>query len=149
MTTEDSKASNRAQITGLIDNWAKAVRAKDLRGVMSAYAPDILLFDLAPPLFSRGSDAYGKNWQEWFASWQGPIGYDIRDLSITVGDDVAFSHSLNRISGTRTNGEKTDVWVRATACFRKVNEKWLIAHEHVSVPFYMDGSDKAALDLTP
>ena len=149
MPTEDSKASNDAQIKELIDGWVKAVRAKDLDRVMSNYAPDILLFDLAPPLLCRGSDAYRSNWEEWFASWQGPIGYEIRDLSITAGDDVAFSHSLNRISGTRTNAEKTDVWVRATACFRKMNNKWLIAHEHVSVPFYMDGSDKAALDLNP
>ena len=149
MTTEDSKASNKAQIMETINNWVKAVRAKDVNAVMSHYAPDILLFDLAPPLSYRGADAYWKNWKEWFASWQGPIGYEMRDLSITVGDDVAFSHSLNRISGTRTNGEKTDVWVRATACFRKSDGKWLITHEHVSVPFYMDGSDKAALDLKP
>jgi hypothetical protein len=25
----------------------------------------------------------------------------------------------------------------------------MVTHEHVSVPFYMDGSDKAALDLKP
>jgi uncharacterized protein (TIGR02246 family) len=149
MATEDSKTSNKARIMEMINNWVKAVRAKDVNGVMSFYAPDILLFDLAPPLSYRGADAYRKNWEEWFASWQGPIGYEMRDLSISAGDDVAFSHSLNRISGTRTNGEKTDVWVRATACFRKTDDKWLIEHEHVSVPFYMDGSDKAALDLNP
>jgi hypothetical protein len=66
-----------------------------------------------------------------------------------VGDDVAFSHSLNRIYGKRTNGEETDVWVRVTACFRRSNGKWLIAHEHISVPLYMDGSNRAAVDLKP
>ena len=143
------KSRDAAQIREMMDLWVKAVRAKDVSGVMFNYAPDILLFDLAPPLSCRGADAYRKNWQEWFTSWQGPIGYEIRDLSITVGDDVAFSHSLNRISGTRTNGETTDVWVRATACLCKINDKWLIVHGHFSVPFYMDGSDKAALDLKP
>jgi uncharacterized protein (TIGR02246 family) len=137
------------EIQQLIDDWAKAVRAKDINGFMSHYAPDILLFDLVTPLQYRGADAYRRNQEEWFASWQGPIGYEIRDLSITVGDDVAFSHSLNRIYGTRTNGEKTDVWVRVTACRRKLNGKWLITHEHASVPFYMDGSYKAAVDLKP
>jgi ketosteroid isomerase-like protein len=62
---------------------------------------------------------------------------------------VAFSHSLNRISGKRTNGEETDVWVRATACFRKMDGKWKVTHEHFSVPFYMDGSGRAAVDLKP
>ena len=62
---------------------------------------------------------------------------------------MAFGHSLNRITGRRTSGEETDVWVRATVCFRKVDGRWLIAHEHVSVPFYMDGSFRAAVDLEP
>jgi ketosteroid isomerase-like protein len=149
MATEKNKAIDEAQIRELIDGWAKALRAKDIDGVMSHYAPEILVFDIAPPLLYRGANAYRKNYEEWFATWQGPIGYEIRDPSITVGDDVAFSHSLNRIYGKRTDGEKTGVWVRVTACFRKINGKWLIAHEHISVPLYMDGSDRAAVDLKP
>lgn len=149
MPTGNSGAGNETLIRTLMDDWVKAVRAKDVNGVMSNYAPDILLFDLAPPLFYRGADVYRKSWEEWFASWKGSIGYEIRDLIVTAGDNVAFSHSLNRISGMRTNEEQTDVWVRATACFRMTDGKWLITHEHVSVPFYMDGSDKAALDLRP
>jgi ketosteroid isomerase-like protein len=62
---------------------------------------------------------------------------------------VAFSHSLNRISGHRTNREETDVWVRVTACFCKIDGKRMVAHEHISVPFYMDESNKAAVDLKP
>jgi ketosteroid isomerase-like protein len=116
---------------------------------MSNYVPEILVYDIAPPLLYRGAAAYRKNWEEWFASWQGPIGYEISDLSIAVGDDVAFSHSLNRIHGKRIDEEDTDVWVRMTACYRKINGKWLIAHEHISVPFYMDGSNRAAVDLKP
>jgi ketosteroid isomerase-like protein len=116
---------------------------------MSHYTRDILVFDLAPPLQYVGIDAYRKNFKEWFSSFQGPIGYEIRDLSITAGGDVAFCHSINRISGSRTSREKTDVWVRATVGFRKIDGKWMVTHEHVSVPFYMDGSDKAALDLKP
>jgi ketosteroid isomerase-like protein len=76
--------------------------------------PGILVFDLAPPLQYAGKDAYRKNFEEWFASFQGSIGYAIRSLTISAGADVAFAHSLNHISGTRTDSEKTDVWVRAT-----------------------------------
>jgi ketosteroid isomerase-like protein len=82
-------------------------------------------------------------------TFQGPVGYEIHNLSIMTGDEVAFSTSLNRISGTRTNGEQTDVCVRATVCYIKNNGKWMVTHEHVSVPFYMDGSYKAAVDLKP
>jgi len=143
-----SKATDEAQLRQVIDSWAKALRAKDIDGVMSAYAPDALTFDLAPPLQHR-SDAFRRGLEEWFPTFQGPIGYEIRDLSITASDDVAFSHSLNRITGKRTSGEETDVWVRATVCYRKIDGKWKVAHEHVSVPFYMDGSVRAAVDLKP
>lgn len=149
MATERKEATNEAQIRQVIALWTKALRAKDVDGLMSRYAPDILLFDLAPPLEYRGADAYRKNWEGWLPTFEGPVGYEIRDLSITTGDEVAFSHSLNRISGKRTNGEDTDVWVRATFGFRKINGKWMIAHEHLSVPYEMEPPYKASLDLKP
>src|SRR5690242_598591 len=105
MTTANSKASDEAQIRALIEVRVKAVYAKDVNGAMEAIAPDILLFDVVNPLQSRGSDAERKRMQEWFSSFTGPIGYEIRDLIITTGDDVAFSHCLNRYSGTTVNGE--------------------------------------------
>ena len=86
---------------------------------------------------------YGEVWD------QGAVGFEVHDLSITVGDGVAFATSLNRITGKRTNGEQTDVWVRATIGFAKRDGGWKATHEHFSVPFYMDGSNKAAVDLKP
>jgi len=149
MTPKNNTASDEAQIRERIDQWVKALRAKDVDGLMSHYAPDIVVFDLAPPLQYEGAVAYRKNWADWFPSFQGPVGYEIRDLSITTGGNVAFCRSLNRITGTRTSGENTDVWVRATVGLRRIDGQWMVTHEHVSVPFYMDGSDKAALDLKP
>jgi uncharacterized protein (TIGR02246 family) len=146
---ENATTNEETEIRRLLDRWAAALRSKDVDGVMTHYAPDVLLFGLAPPLQYKGANSYRKSWVEWFATWQGQIGHEIQDLRITVGDDLAFRHSLSRISGTRTSGEETDVWVRATACYRKIGGKWLITHEHVSVPFYMDGSDRAAVDLKP
>jgi uncharacterized protein (TIGR02246 family) len=149
MSTQATKNVDEAEIRQLADNWARAIRAKNIDALMSHYTPDILVFDLAPPLQYAGIAAYRKNFDEWFSSFQGRIGLEIHNLSVSGSDDVAFSHSLNRISGKRTSGEETDVWVRATVCYRKKDGKWRVAHEHVSVPFYMDGSYKAAVDLQP
>jgi ketosteroid isomerase-like protein len=149
MATENRHAVNAGQIRERIEAWATALRAKDVEGVMSHYAPEVLVFDLPPPLRYVGADVYRRSWEEWFATFEGPVGYEIRDLSITTGGDVAFCHSVNRISGKRTNGEETDVWVRATVGYRRIDAKWMVTHEHVSVPFYMDGSDRAAIDLKP
>ncbi|WP_442948723.1 nuclear transport factor 2 family protein [Nostoc sp.] len=61
----------------------------------------------------------------------------------------SFCHSLNWINATRSDGEPVDMWVRETLCFQKIDDKWKITHQHQSVPFYMDGSHKAAIDLKP
>ncbi|HVH92335.1 MAG TPA: SgcJ/EcaC family oxidoreductase, partial [Candidatus Acidoferrum sp.] len=126
------KKKDEAQIRQLVDNWAKALRAKDVDGLMANYAPDMLLFDLAPPLQYNGAEAYRKTWEEWLPTFQGPVGFDRREVSITAGDDVAFCHCLNRITGKRTDGTEPDVWVRATICYRKIDGKWMVTHEHVS-----------------
>ena len=150
MTTEKSKATDESQIRKLMDDWANALRTKDADGLVSHYAADNVMFVLAPPLQYTSDNSPGQQGvEEWFATWTGTLGYEIRDVRITASDDVAFSHSLNRMNGTKTNGEKVDMWLRETLCFRKIDGKWKITHQHESVPFYMDGSYKAAVDLKP
>ena len=148
MTAENSKATDEAQLRALIDGRVKAVRAKDIKGAMSNVAPDVLSFDVVNPLQYIGSDAARNRVEEWFSSFQGPIGYEIRNLEITTGEGVAFCHSLNRVSATRTDGEVLEMWWRATVCFRKIDGKWMVTHEHQSVPFDPE-SGRASLDLKP
>jgi hypothetical protein len=62
--------------------------------------------------------------------------------------DVAFGHSLNRISGTLKSGNRTDFWLRWTACFRKIDGNWLIVHHQASVPVDFE-SGRALLNLEP
>ena len=148
MAIEDNKNSDEAQIKRVIERGVEAIRAKDLDGVMSMYAPELVSFDIVPPLQYVGTDAYRKQWGEVFSSFPGPINYEIVDLSITVGSDVAFAHSFNRLSATLPTGQKIGHWLRWTACFQKIGGKWLIVHMQASVPVeVMTG--RAALDLKP
>src|SRR5581483_11546388 len=148
MTAKENSTKNEAEIRELVDGFVKAIRARDINGVMSVFAPDVVSFDLGPPLQHGGGQEFTKRWQELFESYQGPIDYEVHNLSITAGDDVAFSHSLNRIGGTIKNGQKTDRWLRWTACYRKTDGKWLVVHEQVSVPVDVKNG-KAILDLKP
>ena len=107
--------------------------------------PDLVAFDVVPPLQYVGADAFTKPWRAFFELYQNPIQYEVRDLSITAGDDVAFSHSLNRLSATTKDGKKTALWLRFTACYRKINGKWLIVHLQISVPVDL-GNGKAILE---
>jgi ketosteroid isomerase-like protein len=148
MAVEDDKKNDEAEIKRVIEGWVEALRARDIDGVMSIYAPELVSFDLVPPLRYLGADTYRKHWLEGWSSIQGPMGYEVHDLDITVGDDVAFTRSFNRLSATLNTGQKTDVWLRWTACFRKIGGKWLIVHMHASVPFDME-TGRAVLDLKP
>ena len=146
MATEH--ATDEADIRELLDKMAKAIRAMDFEGLKACFAPDMVSFDLGgPPLQVVGADAKLKNWETAFTVFQSPLGYEIRDLTITVGDDVAFGHSFNRFSGRSENAGRTGPWVRYTAGFRKIDGRWFIAHDQVSVP--LDLSGKALLNLEP
>lgn len=148
MAVEVNRKNEEAAIQKILDNCIKSLHDRDIEGVMAIYAPDVVSFDIVPPLQYRGADAFRKVWEEVFFVYQGPVNYEIHDLSITVGGDVAFTHSLNRVSGTLNNGQKTDLWLRWTACFRKINGQWLIVHHQNSVPVDLEHG-KALLSLKP
>jgi ketosteroid isomerase-like protein len=141
-------AIDEAEIRQRIDKLVEAIRAMDLEGVKPSYAPDIVSFDAQPPLQHVGAEAKWKNWVDVFTVYQRPLGYEIRDLTITSGGDVAFAHGFSRLSGTLKNGDRSGFWVRWTACFRKIDGNWLIAHDHVSVPLDVE-SGRALLNLEP
>lgn len=143
MTTKDSDA-----IRELMDASAAAVRSRDVDAMMSHFAPDVLSFDVVGPLHFVGLEAVRKRAEAWFGSFDGPIGYQIRDLNIITGGDVAFCHSLNQVQATKTDGAKLEMWWRATLCFRCIAGKWTITHQHNSVPFDAE-SGQASLGLQP
>ena len=149
MTTE-TKTSAREQIQALLHDRAAAITAKDAPRAVAHYAPEVVSFILAPPLSYAGDEVTDlAGIESWFQTWDGPIGYDIGQLVIEAGDDVAFCHGLTHMTGTKTDGAEVDLWFRSTVGLRRTAAGWQIAHEHESTPFYMDGSNRAATDLTP
>ncbi len=148
MTTTTDRETDEAQIRHLMEARAVAVREKDVDAVMAALAPDALLFDALPPLLRSGAEAIRAKTAEWAGWYDGPIGYEIRDLNITAGADVAFCHYLNRVSGTLTNGQGVGMWLRSTVCLHKTAGAWTIVHEHTSVPFDPE-TGQASLTIEP
>jgi ketosteroid isomerase-like protein len=137
-----------AQIRLQINNIAEGIRAQDLDGLKRLYTADVVSFDVEPPLQHVGVAAKMKNWSNVFTFFQDAT-YEVRDLKLTVGEDVAFGHCFGRLSGTLRNGTATNgMWVRATFCFQKEDGNWLIAHDQVSVPLDM-ASGKGVTDLEP
>jgi ketosteroid isomerase-like protein len=132
----EAKIDDNAQIAALENHLISSIRAKDLDGVMSVYVPDesLFVFDVIPPRQYVGAAAYREDWKGVLASFNGPITAEIADLKITPGNNLAFGHSIQHFSGTDHSGKNIDWTLRVTDCYKKVNGKWLIVHEHYSVP---------------
>jgi uncharacterized protein (TIGR02246 family) len=137
-----------AQIRDLLQEWAKAVRAQDLDRIMAHYAPDVVACDAIGPLQFKGRDAYAKHWQTCFGLCPAPMAFDLRDLTVAAGDDVAFAHALVTCGPSGPENEDKTGAVRLTVCYRKIGGRWLVVHEHFSVPFDVE-TGQALCHLKP
>ena len=137
------------EIRAVISELEAAMRTGDAKAVVALYTEDAVKYDLAPPLRHLGPEVHdAAALQAWFDGFGGSIGYEVHHLAVTAGGDVAFAHSLNKMYDPSPEG-RFELWFRATYCLVRTGGRWLVAHEHTSTPFYMDGSFRAALDLQP
>ncbi len=139
---------DKSLIRRRLEDVVEALEAKDIDGVMCIYAPGIVSFDIVGPLRYTGADNKRRAWQEAFAAYDGPFAYEVHDLNVTVHGELAFVYSLNHLNATLAGGHATDLWLRWTACFRRIEGAWLIVHDHASVPADLE-QGRAVLDLTP
>jgi uncharacterized protein (TIGR02246 family) len=127
--TDDSA---EVQITTVLEDWARAVREKDMDRVLAHHAEDVVMFDVPMPLQSQGIEDYRKTWELFFESSPGGDGaFDLLEVKVTAGDSVAFCHALIRIFESRA---------RLTTGLVKREGQWVIAHEHHSYPIGLDES---------
>jgi uncharacterized protein (TIGR02246 family) len=126
--------TNEAAIRDLIENWARAVRMKDLQGILANHASDMLMFDVPPPIQSKGIEGYKKTWVEFFSWVQDSHVFNIEEITITAGADVAFVTAIMRCRGTEATGENVELQFRLTVGLCKVHGRWTVKHEHHSVP---------------
>jgi uncharacterized protein (TIGR02246 family) len=134
MSVNDPRTTDEAAIRELIENWARAVRAKDLGGILADHSPEITMFDVPPPLASNGIDAYRKTWELFFSWSDDPVVFDFDRMDVTAGTDVAYVTALMRCAGTETNGERTRLEFHLTMGLRKISGRWIVMHEHHSIP---------------
>ena len=123
-----------AAIRKIVEDWASAVRRRDMPSVLRHHSADILMFDVPPPFQSKGIEAYKKTWDLFFSWADDPAIFDIKEMSITAGNDVAFVAAAMRCAGTAAKGEQAEIDFRLTMGLRKVDGHWMIVHEHHSVP---------------
>jgi uncharacterized protein (TIGR02246 family) len=118
----------------LIARWSKAVRDQDFAGIRADRDENILMFDVPPPFLSRGLDAYMATWTTFFTGAATPVMFDLDDVVMTAGHEVAFATAIGRCINVERNGNKTNLTFRLTMGFRKHGGRWRIVHEHHSFP---------------
>lgn len=132
MTTSDS------ELRLFFKSRTDAQQSKDINRLMRHYAPDIVYYDVIPPLRFTGINEVRRNFMRWFDGYDGPITLETHDFSVVTNGDLAYANMFHLDSGTRTNGFQTSIWIRETVCLRRSSGRWLILHEHISVPFSPD-----------
>jgi len=138
------------QIRDVILARADRLSAGDVVGMQEHNAPSVVAYTLAPPLVSDPDGHDPKPTEAWLQGFEAPPQRTITELEITADGDVAFATSLDSMTATpRGATEPFTLWYRVTVGLRRIDGRWLVTHEHNSVPFYMDGSFRAAVDLQP
>jgi uncharacterized protein (TIGR02246 family) len=120
-------------IRALIQRWVQAIRDVDIDGVLADHADDIVMFDVPPPHDGvRGLEAYRATWPPFF-DWlrQGAV-FEIVELEVTAGPDVAFANALLRCGKPEELAAEPEKRLRVTVGLRKDDGRWVIAHEHHS-----------------
>jgi uncharacterized protein (TIGR02246 family) len=127
----DSESALRA----IVDERVAAVAARNAKPLAARQHPDIVMYNVLPPLRSRGNAAVEDATRAWFDAYASDIGYEVRELTVTVDGDVGFCSFLYHVTGTLKAGGDVDMWVRATLGCQRIGGQWLIVHDHESVPF--------------
>ena len=132
---EEAVRDDPQEITELIRAWVSAVRAGELEGVLSAHAEDIVMFDVPPPDNGvRGIDAYRETWPPFFGWLRSGASFDIVELDVTAGDDVAYAWALLRCGTEDEFRKDPDNRLRLTIGLRRDGGRWVVSHEHHSFP---------------
>ena len=134
------------EIHALLNDALSAFKAKDLDKMMSFYdhSASLVAYDVVPPVQYTGWDSYKKDFGDFFALFDGPISDEASDMAIVAEGNLGYSRMVEHVTGKQKNGQPMDMLVRVTDVYRKSKGKWLIIHEHVSVPVDLD-SGKAVM----
>jgi uncharacterized protein (TIGR02246 family) len=130
-----SKENEEVAIRRLIEEWASAVRAKNINGVVAHHTDDVLMYDVPPPTAVRGISAYRETWPPFFEALdEGAAAFDIVELQVSAGDTIGFATALLRCGSKEELAKDPSPQLRLTIGLRKFDGVWKIAHEHHSFP---------------
>lgn len=129
----DNFTTNEIQIRQLVENWAKAVRNKDIDGILAHHSANFVMYDVPEPFQSVGIEAYRKTWDLFFR-YTKPGVFDIQEINIIADDSVGFVYAKMQCADKSNTTDFVPLDFRLTIGLKKINDQWTILHEHHSIP---------------
>jgi ketosteroid isomerase-like protein len=139
MTDSETSLKDREAVRGVLELWATTTRKGLLDEVLQNHAADLVIFDVLPPMKYESAEAYRKSWGDWQPETPEEGKFELEDLTIVAGVDVAFAYGFIRCGGTMPNGRTFEDLVRATFCLQKQGDGWKVQHQHISKPLQLSG----------
>jgi len=143
-------SNDQTEIREVIERRAATLQTGDVKALLAYSAPQVVEFSLAPPLRQQTDAQDPAPVERWLAAFEAAPRREVTELEIAAAGDVAYATSLDCMTATPKGAPAGfRLWFRVTLGLRKIDGRWLVTHEHSSVPFEMDGSLRASVDLTP
>ena len=127
-------ATDAQAIKGILDQACVDMVNKKIDGTTWYFQPDIIVYDLVPPLISNAETVKEGN-RRLHSMIDGPFSCKYEDIQIRMlGPKHAFSGSIIYIHAKLKAGGTLAIRMRSTDIWEKTKDGWRAIHEHTSVP---------------
>ncbi|HMF58246.1 MAG TPA: nuclear transport factor 2 family protein [Pyrinomonadaceae bacterium] len=141
-TSSVARSSSRARVQApdaefklLLEQFYAAWSTLNADNAARFYArdADLIFFDIAP-LEYHGWEEYRTGFKQVAEQFSSLKLASNNDLKVTRRGNIAWTTSTFHVTGAQKNGQAVDLTCRHTLIWERRGRRWLIVHEHVSVP---------------
>ena len=136
------------ELHDLVDERVRAVAARDGKTLGARQHPEVLAYGVLGTLSSVGNDAVDEQMYAWFDGYRDGPRYTVYDLHVDADGSLGYCAFVYHVEGTLNEGTEVSMAVRATLVCKRFDGRWLVVHDHESVPFD-PATGSALVDLQP
>ncbi|UPK74160.1 SgcJ/EcaC family oxidoreductase [Nocardioidaceae bacterium SCSIO 66511] len=145
---DDDPSRSADEVRAVQEQWSEQTAAKDLDGLMSAIADDVVSYEHETPLQYVGIDEVRSVCERGLEAGAGEVSFTVPDQTVVARGDLAVAWGLDRVAVNDAGGDTFEMWSRGTRVFRRNAGSWTMVHQHLSYP--LDPQTGAArTDLRP
>lgn len=140
---------DREIATEVIDQialWDKAIIRQQIDTVIEYCSEKVSLFDVSSQII--GIKAYRQEWEKLSPYFSQHIDILRRDIKLHISADLAVMHCLTKVVDVSTDTTIVP-WCRTTLCLQKQEQRWLVVHQHISIPINMQTGNIILIKDTP